>query len=299
LKNLKAHLAVLTANIFFAMNPATVGYITKKWLPPFGLNVIRVSVTSLLLWSMMLFVRGNTAIKKEHYGRFFLCSLTGIVINQLFYIKGVSMTLGIHASLLILVTPLFITLAAAWLGKEPLTIIKISGLILGISGAVLLSLSREYVHTDAKQVLWGDIFIVVNAISYALYFVLVKPLMREYNPTHVIRWIFTIALFMVIPIGWNEFSVIEWRSFTWKEFAVLATIVLGATFFGYLFNLFGIARLGASVAGTYIYTQPVFASLIAVFILHETFTLQKIIAAVLIIGGVLMVGMKRSTTIQT
>jgi drug/metabolite transporter (DMT)-like permease len=244
---------------------------------------------------MLLFFRGKAGIKRQHYGRLFLCALTGIVINQLLYIKGVSMTLGIHASLLILVTPLFITMAAAWLGHEPLTTLKISGLIVGISGAVILALSKEYTKTDGRHVLWGDIFIIVNAISYALYFVLVKPLMAEYNPTHVIRWMFTIGTLFIVPVGWNEFSTIQWAGFTWKEFAVLGIIVIGSTFLGYIFNLYGIAHLGASVAGSYIYTQPVFASLIAVFVLHESFTLQKIIAAMLIVGGVLLVGMKRAT----
>jgi drug/metabolite transporter (DMT)-like permease len=291
----KAHLAVLSANIFFGTNISTVQYITKKWVHPFGLNVIRVGVSSLLIWSMIFFTSTKAGIRKEHYFRFFLCAVTGVVINQAMFIKGVSMTLGIHASLLILVTPLFITLAAAWFGKEVLTILKIAGLVSGIAGAVILALSRDHTTADNTNILLGDIFIIINAISYALYFVLVKPLMIAYNPIHVLRWVFTIGLIMTIPIGWNEFSAIPWNEFSLKEITILAFIVLGGTFVGYVFNLYGIHHLGASVAGSYIYTQPVFATLIAVLVLHESFTLQKIIAAAFIAGGVLMVGMKWPT----
>ena len=208
------------------------------------------------------------------------------------FIKGLSMTLSIHAALLILVTPIFITGIAAWIGTERLTPLKIAGLITGVSGAVMLALNREH-NGNSDNVFWGDVFIIINAISYAFYFVLVKPLMTEYNPVHVIRWVFTIALVFVVPIGWNELSMVDWNSATIKEIAAVSFIVLGATFFAYLFNLYGIHRLGASITGTYIYTQPVFATVIAVIFLNETFTLTKIIAALLIVAGVLLVSGKK------
>ena len=294
MKNFRAHLAVLTANLFFGLNYSSVQYITKKWVQPYGLNVIRVAVCSFLLWSMLFFVSTKAAIRKEHIGRFILCALTGVVINQMLFIKGLSMTLSIHASLLILVTPIFITIVASWLGKEPLTLIKIAGLVCGITGAVLLVLEKDHSTNNASDILWGDILVIINAISYAFYFALVKPLMQAYNPVHVIRWIFIIGLIIIIPIGWNELVAVEWKQFTWKESAILSFIVLGATFFAYLFNLYGIHKLGASITGSYIYTQPFFAAIIAVLVLGEKLTWQKGLAALLIISGVLLVSLKRN-----
>ena len=201
------------------------------------------------------------------------------------------MTLSIHAALLILVTPIFITGVAAWIGTETQSTLKIAGLIAGVSGATMLVVNREHSETG-NSILWGDIFIIINAISYAFYFVLVKPLMSVYDPVHVIRWVFTISLIFVLPIGYNEFSDIHWSIFTAKEISATLFIVLGATFFAYLFNLYGIHQLGAGITGSYIYTQPVFASIIAVIFLNETFTLPKIIAAILIMSGVFLVSQK-------
>ncbi len=291
MKNWRAHAAVLAANLIFGINFSAVQYITKKWIGPFGLNVIRVGVSTILLWVLILFSNTRAGIQQKHLGRFILCAITGVVINQMLFIKGLSMTLSIHASLLILVTPIFITIVAAWIGTEPLTIFKITGLGLGIAGAMILALDRQH-SGKANDILWGDIFIIINAISYAFYFVLVKPLMQEYNPVHVIRWVFTIALVFVIPLGWNEFSRIPWQDFSAREFLATGFIVIGATFLAYLFNLYGIHRLGAGITGTYIYTQPVFAAVIAVLVLHEVFTVNKIIAAFLIVTGVLLVSRK-------
>jgi drug/metabolite transporter (DMT)-like permease len=287
----KAHTALLLTNILFGANFSTVQYITARGVQPFGLNVIRIAVSAVLFWLLIFIVPHKPGIKKEHFGRMLICALTGVVINTLLFLKGLTLTLSMHASLLMLVTPVFITIAAAWLIKEPLTIYKLAGLALGIGGAIMLVLLKEN-HGQGKNVFLGNLLIVINAISYAFYFVLVRPLMEVYHPFHVIRWVFTLGLLFVLPIGWSEFSQINWQAFTAKDYAALSFVVLGATFFAYLFNLYGIAKLGASVAGAYIYTQPVFAALIAIFILNESLTLYKIIAALLIVGGVVLVNKK-------
>ena len=74
-----------------------------------------------------------------------------------------------------------------------------------------------------------------------------------------------------------------------QAYAATAGIVIGATFLAYLFNLYGIHHLGASVTGSYIYTQPVFAALVAIFFMGESYTWIKGIAALLIVAGVLLV----------
>lgn len=288
---IEPHLAVLAANLFFGINFSAVQYITKGFVAPFALNIIRVAVSVLLFWLLLFVYPVKAGIQKKHLPRFFLCAITGVVINQLLFIKGLSLTLSIHASLLILVTPIFITIVATWLGHEKFTGFTIAGLITGVSGAVMLVLERE-VHGAGTNIVLGNIFIIINAISYAFYFVLVKPLMKAYTPIHVIRWLFTLGLPFILMIGWNEFQQINWALFSLKEYGILLLIVVGATFFAYLFNLYGISKLGAGITGSYIYTQPVFATAIAVFILGETLTIYKVAAACFIITGVLLVGKK-------
>jgi drug/metabolite transporter (DMT)-like permease len=294
LKNGKAHAAVIAANLLFGINFSAVQYITKGHIGPFGLNVIRVSVTAALFWLIALFSGEPLGIRRIHISRFLICAITGIVINQSFFIKGVSLTMSTHASLLILVTPVFISVAAALVGSEPMTRFKVAGLTSAICGAVLLALHRSG-ESGGSSILLGDVLIIINAISYALYFVYVKALIKRYGPMAVIRWIFTFGLLFTLPIGWVQFSAIQWQHFTPTDFGATAFIVIGATFLTYLFTTYSIHRLGASVTGAYIYTQPVFATLIAILFLHEEFTLYKAISALLIVGGVLLVEKKERT----
>ena len=285
-KETLAHIALLLTNFFFAINLSAVKHLTQAELAgPFGINVVRVGVSVILFWFLFLFTKSSTRIEKKDLGRFFLCALTGVAINQLLFLKGLSLTYPIHASLLMLTTPILIVIIAAWILKERLSGIRFIGLLMGIGGAAVLVLGKEQ-SGQGSSVLLGDVLIIINAISYTFYFILVKPLMLKYNPVVIIRWIFTIGLFMVLPFGWMEFSQIRWEQFTAIDYTSMALVVIAGTFLAYLFNAFGIKVLGASIAGFYIYTQPLFAAIIAMIFLKEELSMYKLLAAALIFIGV-------------
>lgn len=279
---------MIFTNIFFAINLSAVKHLTNNHLvQAFGLNVVRVGISVLLFWALYLLRPVSIKIEKSDRMRLFLCAVAGIAINQLLFIKGLSLTYPIHAALLLLITPILIVFIAAWILKERLGLLKVIGLALGISGALVLVLAKDS-SGSGDNVLLGDLFIIINAISYTIYFIIVKPLMVKYNAVVVLRWVFTIGLVLVLPFGWVEFTEIPWELYTAVDFTSMGLIVITGTFLAYLFNLYGIKILGPSVAGFYIYTQPVFAALIAMFFLHEQLALYKVIAAILIFSGVFL-----------
>jgi drug/metabolite transporter (DMT)-like permease len=285
-KRTLAHLALLFTNLFFAINLSAVKHLTNLELAkPFGINVVRVGVSVLLLWFLYLLKPVNIKIEKKDRVRLLYCAITGVVINQLLFLKGLSLTYPIHAVLLMLTTPILIVFIAAWILRERLGIMKLIGLALGISGALVLILAKEH-SGNGNNILFGDILIIINAVSYAIYFILVKPLMLKYNPVVIIRWVFTFGLVLMLPFGWTEFTEIPWGQYNAIDLTCMGLIVFTGTFLAYLFNVYGIKYLGASVAGLYIYTQPVFAALIAMVFLHEELTVYKLTAAALIFTGV-------------
>jgi drug/metabolite transporter (DMT)-like permease len=291
----RAHLAVLGTNLFFAANFSFVKMIAPSRVQPFGLNVFRVGISLVLFWAVWLAGKKAAGIRKEDIGRFVLCALTGVAINQMLFLKGLTMTSTVHASLLMLTTPLLITVFALWVLKEKLTVAKLSGLLLGIGGAAMLIAGRETSRT-ATDYFTGDLLIIVNAVSYSLYFILVKPLMQRYSPLQVIRWVFTIGFLMILPFGFNEAAATDFGAFSGQQLAAFAAVIITGTFLAYYFNAYGIQHLGAAITGAYIYTQPVFAVVIAVLLMGEHFTIQKLVAALLIFGGVFLVGLKKKAS---
>jgi drug/metabolite transporter (DMT)-like permease len=289
----KAHIAVLCTNLFFAANFSFVKLISPSPIGPFALNVLRVGLSLLLFWTVWMFGKTSAGIYKKDLGRFVLCGLTGVAINQMLFIKGLTLTSTTHASLLMLITPILVTLFAVWILKEALTIYKVVGLALGIGGAVFLIMQKES-GQHAQDYLLGDVLILINAVSYAVYFILVKPLMKTYSPLHVVRWVFTFGLLFMLPFGIVQLRQVQWQSFEWVHVVSLVMVVFTGTFLAYFFNAYGIQHIGAGKTGSYIYTQPVFAVLIAIFILNETLSLQKAFAALLIFGGVFLANFKKA-----
>ncbi|MBV9989627.1 MAG: DMT family transporter [Chitinophagaceae bacterium] len=293
----KAHAAVLGANLIFGANYAIVKYITPGAIRPFALNVVRILVSLVLFWFLFLFKPGKNPIRRRHIPRFVICALTGVVINQLLFIKGLSLTTSIHSSLLSLATPIFITIIAAWLLREGFTLTKAAGLVCGIGGASLLVLLKDSTHTGS-DILLGDILVLINAISYSFYLVLVRPLMAAYSGIQVLRWVFSIGALIIIPVGWSEFATTDWTAFNTSQWICLGFVAIGATFVAYLLNVYGISVIGASATGAYIYTQPVFAAAIAVAFAGEHFSFIKLVAAVLIFTGVYLVNKKKAAPAQ-
>ena len=290
-KQLKAHGAVLLANIFFAVNYLAIKFVVPGKLAAPALNVVRVVGSVVFFWLLFVLKPSKAGIQKKDIPLFVICALTGVVFNQILFVKGLSLTSAIHASLLALVTPILIIFIAAWLLKERLTWLKITGIVLGIGGAVILILMKDVSYT-ATNIVLGDVLVVVNAISYAFYFVLVKPLMRRYSAIHIIRWVFTIGMLFMLPYGWNSFIETDWQSFQFIHWFALVFIISAATFLAYLFNIFGVSVIGASATGSYIYTQPVFTAIIAIIFTGETLDWLKMLAAALIFGGVYLANYK-------
>jgi drug/metabolite transporter (DMT)-like permease len=293
---LKAHVAVLLANFFFGAGVVAVKHVTPSLMQPLALNFIRLLVALLLFWILFFIKPSSAGIRLKDVPLFIVCAISGVVINQILFIKGTSLTSPVHASLLSLGTPIAITLISVFFLNEKLSWNKYAGLFMGISGAALLILLRKF-DSDKNSSVTGDTMILLNATSYASYLVMVKPLMEKYAPTHVIRWVFLFGAMIILPLGWNDFYAISWNNFIWTHWIALAFVVFGATFFAYLFVVYGIAHLGSSVVGSYIYTQPIFATIAAIILFNEKINDIKIIAALLIFAGVYLVNKKKKLSV--
>ncbi len=295
-EQIKAHLALLGANLFYGAGFTVAKIVMPSLIQPKGFILIRVAVVTILFW-LSYFGGKNfrTKIDRKDWRTLILCAIFGVATNQLLFFQGLNLTSPIHASLMMLSTPILVSLFAVYALHEKLSVNKIIGLILGVSGAVILVLlgGKDKVATNA---LLGDVFVLMNATSYAIYLVIAKPLMTKYRPIIVIRWIFLLGLLVVFPFGIREFTEINWHMFSFKEYAAVAFIVICCTFFTYLWNIYALRILSPATAGAYIYLQPVFAALIAVFFYFEHLSWTKVIASIFIFAGVYFVS-KRKTTI--
>lgn len=288
--NLKNHAIILLGNFFFGCSVIAIKQLSPAFMPTLAVNVARI-ITALVLFWVLYFLKktDNKKIEKKDWSRLIVCALTGIVINQILFVKGSSLTSPIHASLLALTTPITIIIITFFINKDTIKKNTIYGVLLGIIGAAVLIFIRS--KTDTQSSVFGDILIILNACSYAAYLVLAKPLVSKYSGLTIIRWAFTIGAFIIIPMGITDFlnvdfiTLLQYKNNWWA----LIFVCVGATFLSYLCIMHGIATEGSQVVGSYIYTQPIFATIAAVILYKEPINLSKIVAAVLIFVGVYVV----------
>lgn len=285
----KAHLALLGANIFYGAGYTVAKSIMPRLLEPLAFILLRVGVVTALFF--LLFPSGTRETRKlkpRDWPILFLGGLFGVALNQMLFFLGLNQTLPIHASLIMMSTPLLITLFALIIHRHRMGISRYLGILLGICGAALLMLAGKQI-TLTGDTATGDLLVFLNACSYAIFLVIIKPLMERYSALLVIRWVFFFGLCIVLPFSWSSFLEVRWSAFEIQDYGALIFIIVFTTFFTYLWNVYALRHVSATVAGAYIYVQPLFASWIALAFYGEEITGVKILAMALLFIGVYLV----------
>jgi drug/metabolite transporter (DMT)-like permease len=192
-------------------------------------------------------------------------------------------------------TPIIVLILSGIILKERIRKLQIIGVILGAIGSILFILLNENGGFASGR---GDALILVNATSYSVYLVLVKPLMSKYKPLTVISWVFTFGLLYVIiwlPSS-MEVSAMDWSAISSSEIAQILFVIVGVTFVPYLLNVFAMKKLSPSIAAVYIYLQPLMATgfVYLFFYLNivdyrKDMSFEKVLCAIVVFIGVYLV----------
>ena len=259
----------------------------ENFIKPFGFVLLRVIGATILFWILSLFVP-KEKIERKDYLKLMVASLFGVVINMLFFFKGLEYTSPIHASSIMTIIPIIILVLSAYILKEKVTKLKITGVILGLAGALVLTLYGKSSRVGDNIPL-GNLLVFLNAVSYSIYIILIKKLTAKYHPFTFIKWLFLFGLIILTPFGYSELQEVQWHTFTpYTTFSVLF-VVIGATFGTYLLNPLALNKLKASTVGIFIYLQPAIAALFALAMGADFIDAIKITAMIIIFLGVYLV----------
>ena len=258
-----------------------------EYIQPSGFILLRVIGGSILFFLTYLFFI-KERVKKKDFFRLMLCGLFGVAINQLFFFEGLNLTTPINAAIIMTISPVLVIITSAIIIKEKITVRKIIGIFLGLIGACILILNSGDISFE-NDFFTGNILVLINATSYAVYLVLVKTLMKRYNPITVMFYVFIFGLIFVIPFGFDEIQKIDLTTFNEEIYLKIGFVVICTTFIAYMFNAFALKSLNPSVVSVYIYLQPLLASLIAIALNSDSLSLVKILSAIFIFSAVFLV----------
>ena len=278
------HLCLLAVQFIFAAFPV-VAKIAFREVSPWALAWVRLAIAALILL-VWFYGFGRERIEPADFRKLFLLSVFGVSLNQLCYLRGLSLTTAINATILVGMIPVFTFLIALVLGKESTSLPKTAGVFLGFSGVFVLagpgSVSFESQYT------FGNVLLLTGAFSYAVFLVLGRNIMSRYHPMTVVTWIFTFGSITMLPFAWSELRETNLLSFGASTWASIAFLTLFASILAYFLVGVALKSASATLVAVYICMQPVLVAFLAVPILGESISWLTVVSGVLIFSGVVL-----------
>jgi len=290
-----AFLAAFAVQLFYGITFTFAADVIKGgFIKPFGFILLRVLGATCLFWIFSIFAP-KEKIDRKDFITFFFASIFGIALNMLTFFKGLEYTTPIHASVIMVVVPIIVLILSAFFLKEKIVSSKVIGIILGLSGAVVLSVYGKATE-GSENILLGNSLVFINAVSYSIYIIIIKKLATKYHPFTFIKWLFLFGSILVLPFGFNELQEVSLQTFSPYIIFAISFVIVGATFSTYLLNPIALRQLKASTVSTFLYIQPVIAGIFAIIMGSDSLNFVKCIAALLIFAGVYLVSKNKSTT---
>ncbi|HKK10287.1 MAG TPA: DMT family transporter [Bacteroidales bacterium] len=292
---IKAHVALLFANILFGINYSISKDIMPDYIPPFGLALLRIISGLIIFWLISFFMKKEKVDKKDIW-HIALCAFFGVFLNQMMFLSGLNLSTPINASIIMTSNPIIVMLFSALILHEAITKQKITGIIVGASGAIILTLFNTEGHLDfGSDKFLGNLFQLINTSAFGLYLVLVKKVMKKYNGVTVLKWLYVFGLFYIFPVGIGQFMEVDWQAIPFDIYLAIAYLLVMITVVAYFMNMYALKHVMPSTVSTYIYSQPVIASLFAVLTGRDVLTWLEVLASLLVFAGVYLVSKKRKT----
>lgn len=288
-----AIMAAVTESTIYGLNHTIAKGVMPEYIKPFGFILLRVTGAAILFWFISLFLP-REKVATSDWLRLVACAVFGMVINMLLFFKGLSLSTPINSSVIVTISPILVLLMSSYLLREKITWLKVGGIFLGLSGALMLVLFSGGFGQNAPNIPLGNLLFMVNAFSFSVYLILIKPLAAKYHAITLMKWLFLCALIINLPITLSEFREVEWQALPSEAIWSMVYVVLGTTFSTYLLNVFAIKELSASTLSSFIYLQPLIAIFFAILVGVDELTPLKIGAGLLVFIGVYLVTKKKT-----
>ncbi len=282
---MRIHVALFVVSLLYAILFSLAGQIMPTYMRPEGFVMLRILTAFTLFQITAAFLGFEKVQWKQHALEFAICAFFGTFANMYLFFHGLALTHPINGAILMLVTPLFVAIFDHFRIKSWPKIGFILGTTAAALGSIWLMLGKGAQFNS--QTLKGDLLVAVNALFYSIYLVRVKKLTAVYQPVTVNRITFLFGvIFMAALGGLQDLGDTHFASFPQPIVLKIAYILFFTSFLVYLLNAYAVKKAGPTLAGIYIYLQPVLAAIIALLLGTDHLTTTRLLQIAIIMGGV-------------
>lgn len=297
--DIKGHLACFTAYVIFGLNIiVTKDIMAPAIISPLALFSLRSMGAGALFWLVSL-MQPREKVAPADYLRIFAASLLGFFLTQITFLMGISSITPMDCSIMTALSPIYTMFVAAIAIKEPITLKKAGGVLLSFAGVVFLianSVSSGGGAAETKPI--GVFLMFLNGFCFSVYLGVFKPLIMRYSAVTFMKWIFLFSSLMSLPFSGGELIALDCTSLPPRFIAEVAFAVVFSTFVTYFLIPIGQKLLRPTLVSMYSYMQPIVATTISICIGMDTLGPQKVIAAITVFAGVILVNYSRAARKQ-
>ena len=292
---LLGHLACFIAYSIFGINIIVCKDLTSSHLiSPMALFCLRSMGAGFLFWLISLFLP-NEQVSRGDYVKIFFASILGFFLTQITFLIAIPDISPMDCSIVSSISPILTMFIAAFALKEPVTLRKAGGVALSFIGIIFLILNSVSVTDTTRQTtLQGILLIIANCLSFSLYLGLFKPLIGRYSVVTFMKWIFLFATLFSFPFAGKEILTFNYTSLSSTFLFELSYLIVCATFVTYFLIPVGQKRIRPTLVSMYSYVQPIIATTISICLGMDTLGWQKVLAALMVFSGVMLVNFSRS-----
>ena len=281
---IQAHGAILFANTIFGLGIPVTKLLLNDWVSPMTYMATRSLGAAIIFWIISWFMKPEK-VERRDLMVIMLGGLMGFVISQTLTAEALNYTSPVYFSLIATLTPVAVMLMAALFIGERITGLKFLGVLLGISGAVLMVVMGQTLGSGSNDLL-GITLAILSVLTWAVYMIITRKVTQKYTPVTQMKYIFLISAIVTVPLAWPELSsqpLYSTATFGWDGALEMAFIVLMATVLGYFLIPFAMKSLSATTVSIYTNLQPMIASFVAIIIGQDRMTWDKPVAACLVL----------------
>jgi drug/metabolite transporter (DMT)-like permease len=281
------HLALIFCNVIWACDYPFYNLVLGKYVSP--LAMVSASLVIAALWSLVpLLWEKPESVAPEDRLKIFGAALLMGVTRKLCMMFGLADTSPIDGSIISTTTPLLVLLLSAAVGVERFTPMRVFGLLLGMAGTLAIIVSSGgNVHEHSS--VWGNMLIFISSCVSAFYMVLCKRLVGKYRVTTVLRWIYCVSAFVMLPIGIDDMLTIDFSEMDTKILLASLFVLIVPTYLPNLLLNYSLRSIPPTATSIYAYIQPVVAVGLSVAMKPDKLHPDTLLFAVIIFVGVAMV----------
>lgn len=262
----------------------------NKAISPVSLNFLRWSVATVVL---LPFAYRKTVKEwkflRPHLTYLLLAALTGVTLFNTFVYVGGKYSSATNLALIgTTAAPVFVLLISAIFLKQKISVNQIIGTILCIAGIVILISKGTLSGLGHFRLSLGDIWILLAALSFAIYTILVRKKPAGVSPISFLFFIFLAGTVFLIPAFIVDVNV--GAGFSWDSTIILSILYLGigASVISFLAWNISIRRIGPARTALFGNLIPIFSTIEASILLNERFTNITLVSFAVILAGLLI-----------